>query len=160
WWVGAADDRVTAIVPVAGLGDLQAHVVEGVAPRFRDGVISGHCDCMYFHNTYRWDFDAVIALCAPRALLLGNSDTDDIFPVPGYRRPAAKAKRIYELLGAADRFALLETKGPHKDTPELRAGEYRWMNRWLKNDNSEVNEKDRPRFTPEQLKVFDKLPLD
>lgn len=160
WWVGAADERVKAIVPVAGLGDLQAHVAEGVARRFRDGVISGHCDCMYFHNTYRWDFDEVIALCAPRALLLGNSDADDIFPVPGYRRPAAKAKRIFDLLGAGDHFALLETKGPHKDTPELRAGEYRWMNRWLKGDNSEVIEKERPRFTPEQLKVFDKLPLD
>ncbi len=134
WWIAAADDRPQCIVPVAGIADLYAHVVEGVAPRLRQGVISGHCDCMYFVNTYRWDFGRVMALCAPRPLLLGNSDTDDIFPVAGYRRPAAKAKRIYELYDAADHFALLETKGPHKDTPELRLGAYRWMNRWLKND--------------------------
>jgi hypothetical protein len=51
WWVAAADDRVKCAVPVAGIGDLWAHVCEGVAPRFRDGVISGHCDCMYFVNT-------------------------------------------------------------------------------------------------------------
>src|SRR5262249_6918694 len=160
WWVGAADERVQCIIPVAGLADLQAHVVEGVAARYRKGVVTGHCDCMYFVNTHRWDFDAVIALCAPRPLMLGNSDVDDIFPVPGYQRPAAKAKRIYELLGAGDKFTLLETKGPHKDTPELRAGAFKWINRWLKNDTSEISDPERPKFTPQQLKVYDRFPLD
>ena len=46
-----------------------------------------------------------MALCAPRPLLLGNSDQDEIFPVPGYRRLADKVRRIYELYGAADHFA-------------------------------------------------------
>jgi acetyl esterase/lipase len=160
WWVAAADDRVQCIVPVAGLADLKAHVVDGESERYRDGVVTGHCDCMYFINTYRWDFDAVIALCAPRPLLLGNSDVDEIFPVGGYRRPAEKAKRIYALYGAEDRFQLLETRGPHKDTPELRLGAYRWMNRWLMNDKGDVTEPDRPRLEAKQLKVFDKLPAD
>jgi dienelactone hydrolase len=160
WWIAAADDRSQCFVPVAGIADLYAHVVEGVAPRLRQGVISGHCDCMYFVNTYRWDFGRVMALCAPRPLLLGNSDADDIFPVAAYRRLADKARRIYELYGEADRFQLLETKGPHKDTPELRLGEYRWMNRWLKNDTSEVSERDAPKLTPQQLKVFERLPAD
>jgi hypothetical protein len=115
---------------------------------------------MYFVNTYRWDFDKVMALCAPRPLLLGNSDKDDIFPVPGYRRLADKVRRIYDLYGAGDRFALLETAGQHKDTPELRLGAYRWMNRWLKNDNAEVTEPERPRLTPGQLRVVDDLPED
>jgi hypothetical protein len=160
WWVAAADDRPQCIIPVAGIADLYAHVIEGVAPRFRQGVISAHCDCMYFVNTHRWDFGRVMALCAPRPLLLGNSDQDDIFPVAGYRRLADKVRRIYELYGAADHFALLETKGPHKDTPELRLGAYRWMNRWLKNDTGEVREREVPKLTPQQLKVFDRLPLD
>jgi cephalosporin-C deacetylase-like acetyl esterase len=160
WWVAAADDRPKCIVPVAGIADLQAHLVEGVAPRFRKGVISGHCDCMYMVNTYRWDFPMVAALCAPRPLLLGNSDTDDIFPVPGYRRLAEKVEKIYDLYNAGDRFALLETKGPHKDTPEIRHGAFRWLNRWLNDDNAEVSERDRPRFEPEQLKVLDRIPKD
>jgi hypothetical protein len=160
WWVGAADPRVQTIIPVAGIADLQAHLVEGVASRFRKGVISGHCDCMYFVNIYRWDFPMVAALCAPRPLLLGNSDADDIFPVPGYRRLAQKVRKVYELYGAADKFHLLETSGPHKDTPELRRGEYQWMNRWLKKERGEVTEKVRKRFTPQQLKVFDRLPGD
>jgi hypothetical protein len=161
WWVAAADDRPQCIVPVAGIADLQAHVVEGAAPRYRrGGVITGHCDCMYFVNIYRWDFGRVMALCAPRPVLLGNSDQDEIFPAEGYRRLADKVRRIYGLYDASDRFALLETKGPHKDTPELRLGAYRWMNRWLKNDRGEVSEREVPRLTPQQLKVFDRLPLD
>ncbi len=160
WWVTAADERVACAVPVAGLGDLQAHLVEGAVPHFRDGVIAGHCDCMYFVNTYRWDFAQLIALCAPRPVLLGNTDADDIFPVPGYRRPAEKARRVYELLGAGDRFALLEAPGPHHDLPVLRKGEYRWMNRWLKGDSGEVTEEESPQLTPQQLKVFDRPPGD
>jgi hypothetical protein len=159
WWLAAADERPQCIIPVAGIADLQAHVVEG-SPRFPRGVISGHCDCMYMIHTYRWDYTQVMALCAPRPLLLGNSDTDDIFPVPGYRRMAEKVRRLYDLYGAGERFALLETKGPHKDTPELRLGAFRWMNRWLKGDNREVQEREIPRFTPQQLKVFDRLPAD
>jgi dienelactone hydrolase len=160
WWLAAADDRPQCIIPVAGLADLKAHVVEGGSPRYRHGVITGHCDCMYFVNTYRWDFDTVIALCAPRPLLLGNSDADTIFPVPGYRRPAARAKHIYELYGAGDRFALLETKGPHKDTPELRRGAFAWMNRWLRNDTSPITLPDYPPLSARQLKVFNRLPTD
>jgi hypothetical protein len=160
WWVMAADDRVACAVPVAGLADLQAHLVEGGSPRYKDGVIGGHCDCMYFVNTYRWDLAQVIALCAPRPVLLGNTDADDIFPVPGFKRPAEKARRVYELLGAADHFALLEAPGPHHDLPDLRVGEYRWMNRWLKGDKGEVIEEEAPKLTPQQLKVFDHLPAD
>jgi hypothetical protein len=160
WWLAAADDRPECIVPVAGIADLYSHVVEGVAPRFHDGVISGHCDCMYFVNSYRWDFGRVMALCAPRPLLLGNSDADDIFPVAGYRRLAGRVRRIYELYGVSERFQLLETKGPHKDTPELRRGAYRWMNRWLQHDNREIRDDEPAKLTPQQLKVFDRLPAD
>jgi dienelactone hydrolase len=166
WWVAAADERIKCVVPVAGIADLQAHVVgevnpaDRILPKFRRGVVNGHCDCMFLHNTYRWDYPTVAALIAPRPLLLGNSDADDIFPVPGYKRLADKVKRIYDLYGAGDKFGLLETAGPHKDTPELRKGEYAWMNRWLKNDTSEVVEPEYTKFEPRQLKVFDKIPGD
>jgi dienelactone hydrolase len=160
WWVAAADDRPKCIVPVAGIADLQAHLVEGVTPRFRKGVISGHCDCMYMINTYRWDFPTVAALCAPRPLLLGNSDKDDIFPVPGYQRLADKVRKIYDLYDAGDKFALLETQGPHKDTPEIRLGAFRWLNRWLQKDITQVTEPGRPRLGPEKLKVFDRIPSE
>ena len=160
WWIAAADDRPSCIVPVAGIADMQAHICEGLVPRLRKGIIPGHCDCMYFTNTYRWDFPLVAALCAPRPLLLGNSDADDIFPLPSYRRLADKVRKVYDLYGASEKFALLETKGPHKDTPELRKGINEWMNRWLKQDRSEATEPDRPRLAPKQLKVLNRTPDD
>ncbi|MFN4258262.1 MAG: alpha/beta hydrolase [Gemmataceae bacterium] len=160
WWVSAADDRIQCMVPVAGIADLWAHVVQGEAARFNRGVINGHCDCMYMVNTYRWDFPLVVALCAPRPLLLGNSDADAIFPVPGYRRIADKVRKIYDLYGAGDKFALLETKGPHVDTPELRKGAFEWFQRWLKNDTNPITEGESKRLDPAQLKVFDRLPED
>ncbi|MBN9518672.1 acetylxylan esterase [bacterium] len=159
WWVAAADERVKAVVPVAGIADLHAHLIAAPAPRLADGVIAGHCDCMFPVNTYRWDFAQVAALVAPRPLLLGNSDKDDIFPVEGYRRLADKARKVYDLYGAGEKFQLLETKGPHTDTPELHRGINAWMARWLKNDTSEQPAPDlTKRFEPAQLKVFDKLP--
>ena len=101
------------------------------------------------------------ALAAPRPLLLGNSDADDIFPVPGYRRIADKVSKVYELYGAEEKFELLETKGPHKDTPELRIGINKWMNRWLKGDTTTKVEDDLPpKLTPQQLKVLDKTPAN
>jgi hypothetical protein len=160
WWLAAADERPQCIIPVAGIADLWAHVVAGDTPRYRNGIISGHCDCMYFVNTYRWDFSQVVALCAPRPLMLGNSDADAIFPVPSYQRLARKARKIYDLYGASDRFVLLETSGPHKDTPEIRHGAFAWMNRWLKNDTSKITEPEYERFTPQQLQVFQRHPPD
>lgn len=160
WWIGAADERVKCIVPVAGIADLFAHVSEGYPGIYRDGVVAGHCDCMYMLNTYRWDYTTVIALCAPRAVLLGNSDEDLIFPIPGYRRMTERIRSLYALLGVPEKFALLETHGPHKDTPPLRQGAFRWMNRWLKGDTGPISDPERPKLAPKQLKVFDRLPSD
>jgi len=61
WWVAAIDNRVAASVPVAGITDLTNHVI--------DGCVDGHCDCMYFVNTYAWDYPMLAALIAPRPLL-------------------------------------------------------------------------------------------
>lgn len=157
WWVLAADDRPVCFAPVAGITDLYAHVCEGKADRLRAGVIAGHCDCMFMVNTHRWDFPLVAALAAPRPLLLGNSDADDIFPVDGYRRMVKPVTQVYGWYGASEKFQLLETKGPHKDTPELRIGINKWMNRWLKDDTKTEVKDDLPaKLTPQQLKVLDK----
>jgi cephalosporin-C deacetylase-like acetyl esterase len=160
WWVAAADDRPQSIIPVAGIDDLQCHICEGDDPRYKDGVISGHCDCMYMNNTYRWDFTEVMALCAPRPLMLENGDQDYIFPKEGYRRMAEKVRRLYQLYGAGERFVLFETHDPHKDTPPLRMAAYCWMNHWLMGEDGEVTEPEPNKFEPKQLKVFDRSPDD
>ncbi|HEX7447490.1 MAG TPA: prolyl oligopeptidase family serine peptidase [Pirellulales bacterium] len=154
WWVAALDERVKAAVPVAGITDLQNHVV--------DGCVEGHCDCMFMVNTYRWDYPQVAALVAPRALLIANSDNDRIFPLDGVERLHAKVRKIYRLYGADERLGLQISPGPHKDTQELQVAAFRWFNRHLKGDaESTVENTGISYFTPDELRVFrDGLPSD
>ncbi|MBI4324403.1 MAG: prolyl oligopeptidase family serine peptidase [Chloroflexi bacterium] len=152
WWVTALDDRIKAAAPVAGITDLQNHVV--------DGTVEGHCDCMFMVNTYGWDYPLVAALAAPRPLLICNSDKDSIFPLDGVVRLHAKVAGIYKLLGASTNLGLLITEGPHKDTQDLQLPVFRWFNRHLKGEDPVIEMAATKFFEPEQLKVFDQLPAD
>ncbi len=152
WFAAALDDRIKAIAPVAGITDLENHVV--------DGAVEGHCDCMFFVNTYRWDYPQLAALCAPRPLLLCNTDGDSIFPLDGVMRTHSKVRHVYELLDAGEKLGLVITPGPHKDTQELQLPVMRWFNRHLKGEESTIETAAVKLFTPQQLRVFDALPGD
>ncbi len=147
WWTAALDDRIACAVPVAGITDMQNHIV--------DGTIEGHCDCMFMTNTYRWDFAQVAALIAPRPLLISNSDKDTIFPLDGVERLHQRVARIYKLKKAEKNLGLLITEGPHKDTQELQLPAFKWFNRFLKNDLGPIQMLTESKFLePEQLRVF------
>ena len=152
WTVAALDERVKVAAPVAGMTDLQNQVV--------DGSIEGHCDCMFFLNTYRWDFPQVAALLAPRPLLIGNSDKDGLFPLDGVVRLYTQTRRIYQLYGKTNQLGLLITEGPHADTQELQLPVFRWFNRFLKGQSPLIEMAAKEFFLPDQLRVFDKLPED
>jgi hypothetical protein len=152
WWIAAIDERIQAAVPVAGITDLENHVV--------DGCVEGHCDCMYLVNTYRWDYPLVAALVAPRPLLISNTDSDRIFPLDGVVRTFEKVRHVYSLYDAADKVALNITAGPHKDTQELRVHAFRWFNQHLNGDDSLIERPAVKLFEPEQLRVFQELPDD
>ena len=152
WWIAAIDERIKVAVPVAGITDLRNHVV--------DGVVEGHCDCMFKVNTYLWDYPLVAALIAPRPLLLTNTDRDGIFPLDGVVRTYEKTRKIYELYKARDQLGLHMTAGPHRDTQELQTGAFLWFQRHLNNDTNPIEKTAVKFFEPEQLKVFDQLPED
>ncbi|HWB08486.1 MAG TPA: acetylxylan esterase [Pirellulales bacterium] len=154
WWAAALDERVKAAAPVAGITDLENHVV--------DGCVEGHCDCMFMVNTYRWDYPEVAALIAPRALLIANTDSDPIFPLDGVERLHAKVRNIYRLHGADERLGLQISPGGHQDTQELQVAVSRWFNRFLKEDaEARVEQTGIAYFAPEELQVFrDGLPSD
>lgn len=152
WWTAAIDERVKAVAPIAGITDLHDHVVAG--------VVSGHCDCMFMVNTYRWDYAQVAALVAPRPLLIGNTDRDPIFPLAGVVRVHRQVADIYKLLNAETNLALLITEGPHKDTQDLQVPVLRWFNRFLKGEDPLIHVAAEKFFEPEQLKVFPTLPAD
>jgi dienelactone hydrolase len=152
WWIAALDERIKAAVPVAGITDLENHVV--------DGAVEGHCDCMFMVNTYRWDYAQVAALVSPRPLLLSNTDKDGIFPLEGIERIHRQVRRIYRLEKADKSFGLQISEGPHLDLQELQVAAFHWFNRFLKNREPKIDTAALPLFEPEQLKVFDELPKD
>ncbi|MGB9602975.1 MAG: alpha/beta hydrolase family protein, partial [Limisphaerales bacterium] len=152
WTAMAIDDRIKIGAPVAGITDLHNYVV--------DGTVEGHCDCMFFVNTYRWDYPQLAALAAPRPLLICNTDADSIFPLDGVERLHFKLRNLYSLLGSSTNIGLLIAPGPHKDIQELQVAVFRWFNRYLKGIDSQVAQTTTNLFTPEELKVFDKIPED
>jgi dienelactone hydrolase len=152
WLTAALDERVKVAVPVAGMTDLHNYVV--------DGCVTGHCDCMFLVNTYRWDYPKMAALIAPRPLLIANSDKDRIFPLDGVLRVHRAVAGIYDLYQASDKLGLLITEGPHKDTQDLQVPAFRWFNRFLKGEEPLIRTAAEKLFTPQQLKVFTTLPTD
>ena len=152
WWAATLDPRVKVAVPVAGITDLRDHVIEG--------CVSGHCDCMFIVNTYRWDYPQLAALAYPRALLLANTDQDRIFPLDGVMRTQAHLRRLYELGGQGDVFGLAITSGGHADTQELQVPALRWLDAHLGMGPRLIETAARKRFEPRALKVFAELPSD
>jgi dienelactone hydrolase len=145
WWVGALDDRVAAVVPVAGITDLQNHVA--------DGIVDGHCDCMYFVNTERWDFPTLAALVAPKPMLVENTNKDPIFPEDGVRRVYRQLEKVYQWYGARDRLDLVIGQGGHVDSEEVRHPSFAFMNKWLKGKEESISEPER-KVPIEALKVL------
>jgi dienelactone hydrolase len=152
WTTAALDDRVKVAAPVAGMTDLRNQIV--------DGCIDGHCDCMFFVNTHRWDFALNAALIAPRPLLIVNTDADRIFPLDGVQRIHAKLQPLYRRLGASTNLGLVIGPGPHKDTQDLQVPVFRWFNTHLKGEDPLVADAAVKLFRPEDLKVFSGLPAD
>lgn len=127
WWLGAADERLGAVAPVCGTGTLAAHL--------RERTVDGHCDCMFFINTYGWDLADLGALIAPRALLIGSADRDGIYSIASIRETYRKVKRVYELLGIGDRCRLVETPGPHSYHRLSRTAIFSWFLKHLKGED-------------------------
>ena len=152
WWAAALDERIRVAVPVAGITDLHNQVV--------DGIVEGHCDCMFMVNTYRWDYSKVAALLAPRPLLIANSDKDPIFPLDGVVRLHSEVKKIYGLYQSEDHLGLLITEGPHRDTQALRLPTFRWFNRFLKGSQAPIESAAVKRFPNTALASFESFPED
>jgi len=152
WYIAAVDERIKAAVPVAGITDMHNYII--------DGVIDGHCDCMYPVNALRWDFSKVAALVAPRALLLTNTDKDPIFPLDGVQRIHHSVSGLYRGLKAQDKLGLLIAEGPHKDIQELQVGAFRWFKRFLANNPDYPIQPATKFFTPAELRVFTQIPAD
>ena len=152
WWVAALDERIRAAAPTAGITNLRDHLV--------GNCIDGHCDCMFFINTYRWDFDRVASLVAPRPLLVCNTDKDPIFPLDGVVDIFQKVRAVYAQLNASRYLGLQIAEGPHKDVQPLNTGAFHWFERHLKGADPMATTSDAAVkvLQPEQLRVLNSMP--
>ncbi|MSR52062.1 MAG: hypothetical protein EXS09_02085 [Gemmataceae bacterium] len=147
-WIAAADERVKVAVPVSGMSDLESYVT--------NKVINGHCDCMFFVNTYQWEWTTSLALFAPKPLLFANSDNDPIFPMDGNRRNMERMRKCYDMLGAKENLMEHVSKGGHDYRPDLRVAIFGTFNFHLRRDGSPVQVKDPdfPKIDGKLLRVF------
>jgi cephalosporin-C deacetylase-like acetyl esterase len=156
WWIAAGDERVKVAAPVCGTSTLASYI--------EDRTIDGHCDCMWFINTHRWDLTDVGALIAPRPLMIASADRDSIFTIASIRECHARLARLYETLGASDRLQLVETPGGHSYHERSRTAIFSWFARHLQGKEippEQIGDVDEPeeRETEETLRVFANGPL-
>jgi len=152
WSALACDERVKVAAPVAGITDLRNYVI--------DGAVEGHCDCMFFVNTYGWDYPMLAASAAPRPLLIVNTDADSIFPLDGVVRTHRKVADLYRLLNRTTNLGLVIGPGPHKDTQDLQVPVFRWFNQHLRKETPLIDIPATNHFSPTQLRVLYELPKD
>jgi dienelactone hydrolase len=145
-WIIAADDRVKVAVPVSGVSDLESYVT--------DQVINGHCDCMFFHNLYQWEWTTALALFAPKPLLFANSDNDGIFPMSGNKRIIARLRKCYEMFGAKEGVDEYVSKGEHAYREDLRIAIFQFFHKHLKGDKAAVKDTQFEKIDGKDLRVF------
>jgi dienelactone hydrolase len=127
WWLMALDERIKTGVAIACLTRYQ-NMIEHEALHEHD--IGYFVPNMLNH----FDTEAVVALIAPRSVLLQNGDQDNGSPVDGIRAIESAVRPVYRLYGEENKFQSLVYEGQgHLYTPEMWGKSLAWMDRWLKN---------------------------
>ena len=155
-YLAALDERVAVAAPSCSTFTLGDQAARGLVPR--------QCDCTFYPNVRRLDFPEVLALVAPRPLLILGGRKDPIFPPSGFREAYRRTKRIYDLLAtapdAAPRIRLVESDEGHSDPPRFLDETRRWMCRWLGVSVGGGVAKPSPvPEPPESLRCFDVVPI-
>jgi cephalosporin-C deacetylase-like acetyl esterase len=152
WWVAAGDERVRAAAPVCGTATLASHIA--------DLTIDGHCDCMWWINTYGWDLADVGALIAPRPLLIASADHDGIFTIEAIRAVHGQLVGLYGTLGAAENLRLVTTPGGHGYHERSRKAIFSWFVRHLQGKEmppeqvGDIDDSPAKQESEETLRVF------
>ncbi len=76
------------------------------------------------------DFGDFLIAFAPRPIKMLTA-IRDFFPIEGARATFAEARRVFEVMGAADRIDFFEYDDPHGWSKPRREATYRWLAQWL-----------------------------
>ena len=126
WWLMALDERLKTGVAIACLSRYQNVIEHRLLHEF---------DIGYFvpNMLNHFDSEAVVALIAPRPLLLQTGDQDPGSPVDGIHAIESAVRPVYQLYAKGNAFQSLVYPGlAHVYTPEMWAKTLAWMNERLR----------------------------
>ncbi len=129
WMTAALDDRISVAVPVVGTSEFyeQIHVC-----RPHDWYSAGeHCHFVAGLIRYANNHE-LVAMVAPKPLMIIAASEDQSFPATGVREVAAYGKKLYEASGIPEKMAYSEdsTTG-HGYQQKKREAAYGWFLKWL-----------------------------
>ncbi len=150
WFSAAVDPRLTAAIPIMGIGTYAATVANDTQRR--------HCDCMFPVNFHMQDLIHLGALIAPRPLFTAHGRTDALFPVPGYEEFSSAMGALYASHGMPGRFRNLEVDTGHADSDLLRAEAVTWLDRWVMERDPRDVDTSFEAVDPAELAVFGGTP--
>ena len=106
---------------------IKACVVSGYYSTFKDSIhASSHCACNYVPGMHRFgEMYDLVGLIVPRPMLVEAGNRDGIFPIAAARRSIGRAKKIYELFGAARDLETDYFEGRHQISG-ARAYDFLW----------------------------------
>lgn len=132
-FLAALDERISAAVPSCGISPNLTNVYRTVSgdpatkmsPKWIEHFLQSGGRMMY-------DYQDMIALCAPRPLLVIEPFNDNYNPyVEANFECYVAGQRVYGLLGKPERFCTLTHGDGHNTTEDVRDFAYRWFKRWL-----------------------------
>ena len=104
YYAACIDDRITMALPSCSVCSYKSSI-----------VWRRHCPCNYIPNIAKYlDMGELACLIAPRPLVLVAGVQDWGFHIDGTREVAEVARKIYERVGAADNFRLIEGPEGHR----------------------------------------------
>lgn len=138
-------------------GGMQALLTSPLEPRIR-AVMSCCAVTSFYHKTKaqlgadpeqlvpavypnQIDHPELIATVAPRAFLIG-AVLKDFVPLDGTRRTYEEVRHVYEMLGAPENVAKVESDNTHLLDKNLREGCYGWMLKHLTGEAGDPREPD------------------
>lgn len=124
--LAALDERVKVACPVCSVSTYEALATEYT-------FMGGHtCLGTFIPGLLRYgDTQDIMALIAPRALLIQNNVNDGWFPVSGFRKVKSELETAYKAWGHPERFEATITSTEHEITPEFTARIIEWLHKFL-----------------------------
>jgi dienelactone hydrolase len=130
WITSALDDRIAVVVPVVGTSEFFGQI--RVTRPLDWYHASEHCHFVPGLIRYANNHE-LLAMVAPRPLLVIAASRDQSFPIEGVRQIAGYGRKLYTAYGATKKFGFFEdTTEGHGYQKAKREAAYGWFLRWLR----------------------------